>query len=292
MQATKSQSKTAELLRISFDQVHRIMHKSVAIGLSRRTGNEEYYYLSIDEKSVRKGHEYISILSDEQTGIVIDVVAGRDTESTRKLCKSLNDKQREKVKTVCTDMWKPFIFGVQTYFPKAKNCHDNFHLVGYLSKAVDKVRRREVKKFEELKNTKYIFLKDKNNLTEKQRLKFEAINKTNYAVSRAWQVKENFRDIQFRQDRVMAILMYHWWRQNALNAQIKEITEVVEMFDRHRTGIINAIETGANNARAERLNGSIQELKTIGRGYRNTENFRIAILFFHGNLDLIPHKNQ
>ena len=107
MQATKSQSKTAELLRISFDQVHRIMHKSVAIGLSRRTGNEEYYYLSIDEKSVRKGHEYISILSDEQTGIVIDVVAGRDTESTRKLCKSLNDTQIEKVKTVCTDMWKP-----------------------------------------------------------------------------------------------------------------------------------------------------------------------------------------
>ena len=62
------------------------------------------------------------------------------------------------------------------------------------------------------------------------------------------------------------------------------------MFDRHKIGIINAIETGANNARAERLNGSIQEIKTRGRGYRNTENFRIAILFFHGNLDLIPHE--
>jgi hypothetical protein len=46
-----------------------------------------------------------------------------------------------------------------------------------------------------------------------------------------------------------------------------------------------------NNARAERLNGSIQELKTIGRGgYGKTENFRIAILFFHGNIDMIPHK--
>jgi transposase len=104
-------------------------------------------------------------------------------------------------------------------------------------------------------------------------------------------------------------LIYNYWKQNALNAQIKEITEVVEMFDRHKTGIINAIETGANtctactvpstrvyevrgNARAERLNGSIHELKIIGRGYRNTENFRIAILFFHGNLDMLPHKNQ
>ena len=66
--------------------------------------NEEYYYLSIDEKAVRKGHEYISILSDEQTGIVIEVVAGRDMESAKKLCKYMNNNQIEKVKTVCTDM--------------------------------------------------------------------------------------------------------------------------------------------------------------------------------------------
>jgi transposase len=50
------------------------------------------------------------------------------------------------------------------------------------------------------------------------------------------------------------------------------------------------MKTGANNARAEGLNGAIQELKTVGRGYRNTANFRIAILFFHGDLDLLPHK--
>jgi transposase len=268
------------------------MHKAVAIGLSRRTGDEKYYYLSIDEKAVKRGHEYITILSDESTGTVIDVVSGRDKQSTKKLCKSLNFKQRKVVKTVCTDMWKAFIWGAENYFPNAKNCHDNFHLVGYLNKAVDKVRRREVKYFEELKNTKYVFLKDKLNFTEKQRIKFEAINKSNYAVSRAWQIKENFRDIQFRQDRVQANSMYHWWRQNALNAQIKEITEVVEMFDRHRNGIINAIETGANNARAERLNGAIQELKTIGRGYRNIENFKIAILFFHGDLDMFSHESQ
>jgi transposase len=266
------------------------MHKSVERGLTRRTGNEEYYYLSIDEKAVKKGHKYISILSDELTGIVIEVVGGRDMKSTEKLCNSLNDRQREEAKTICTDMWKPFIWGAKTFFPNAKNCHDNFHLVSYLNKAVDKVRRREVKKNAELKDTKYIFLKDKANFTEKQRLKFEAIKNTNYETSRAWQVKENFRDIQFRQDRKEAFDMYHWWRQDALNANIKEITEVVEMFDRHKIGIINAIETGANNARAERLNGSIQEIKTRGRGYRNTENFRIAILFFHGDLDLIPHE--
>lgn len=105
-------------------------------------------------------------------------------------------------------------------------------------------------------------------------------------------IKENFRDIQFKQDRGQAISMYAYWRMDAKHTNIKEINDVVEMFDRHQNGIINAIQTGANNARAERVNGSIQELKTIGKGYRKTENFRIAILFFHGNLDLLSQETQ
>ena len=40
------------------------------------------------------------------------------------------------------------------------------------------------------------------------------------------------------------------------------------------------------------MNGKIQEIKTIGRGYRKFENFRVAILFFCGGLDLKPHKAQ
>ena len=189
-------------------------------------------------------------------------------------------------------MWDAFIYGAKSHFKNALHCHDNFHLVGYLNKAVDKVRRREVKTQDELKKSKYLFLKDKLNFTEKQRIKFSAIREGNYEVSRAWQVKENFRDIQFKQDRAQAISMYAYWRMDAKHTNIKEMNEVVEMFDRHQNGIINAIQTGANNARAERVNGSIQELKTIGRGYRKTENFRIAILFFHGNLDLLSQETQ
>jgi len=269
------------------------MHQSVAYGLSQRSPSERYYYLSIDEKAVQKGHSYISILSDEQTGIVIDVVEGRSDDSVDELCQtSLTQTQRDAVKSVCTDMWQPFIKGVSAYFSNALHCHDNFHIVKYLNKAVDKCRRREAKQNDALKRTKYLFLKDKMNLTDEQYFKFESIRKANYEVSRAWQVKENFRDILFIQTPERASTIYGMWRKNALNVNIKEINEVVEIFDRHQKGIINAITTGANNSRAERLNGSIQELKTIGRGYRNIENFRIAILFFHGNLEVIPHKKE
>lgn len=269
------------------------MHKAVARGIEKRSKNIVYKHISIDEKAVKKGHEYISILSDEMTGVVIGASEGRTKESAEKLCTTaLTEKQRSKVTTICTDMWDAYIYAAKTYFPSAKHCHDNFHLVGYLNKAVDKVRRREVKQHDELKNTKYIYLKDHLNLTEKQRIKFESIKGSNFKVSKAWQVKENFRDIQFKQTADEAYALFMQWRNNAMAANIPEITEVVAMFDRHIKGIVNAIETGANNARAERINGAIQELKTIGRGYKNTKNFITAIMFFHGNLKLYSHKYQ
>ena len=94
------------------------------------------------------------------TGKVIDLVASRDSQSATKLCNSLTFEQRRRVLTVCTDMWQPYISAVANHFPRAKHCFDNFHLVGYLNKAVDKVRRSEVKKFDELRNSKYLFLKE------------------------------------------------------------------------------------------------------------------------------------
>jgi transposase len=96
------------------------MHKFVDRGLTNRSLDDRYYYLSIDEKAVQKGHEYISVLSDESTGVVIDVVEGRTKESVDKLCQKLTIEQRKEVKTVCTDMWEPFIYGAKTYFEQAK----------------------------------------------------------------------------------------------------------------------------------------------------------------------------
>ena len=76
------------------------------------------------------------------------------------------------------------------------------------------------------------------------------------------------------------------WMADALRYNIGEINYVVFMLKRHLKGIISAMVTGANNGKAERTNGSIQEIKTIGRGYGTAERYRIAILFFYGGLDM------
>ncbi|MCP4460486.1 MAG: ISL3 family transposase [Cytophagales bacterium] len=249
----------------------------------------EYESLSIDEKSFHKGHSYLTVLSDPETGTVIDVGEGRTKKETKALInRSLNSSQQSKVKTVSMDMSKAYIHAIKEVLPDSHICFDKFHLVKYLNDAVDKVRRREVKEQEELIKTRYIWLKNPENLTEKQRLKFEATDLANYKTSRAWRIKENFRAIHFKQRSEEAFILLNQWIRNAQKCGMGQLIKVADMFDAHMQGIVNAMVY----AIAERLNGKLQEIKLTVRGYRTFERFKSALLFFHGGLSLYPLKTQ
>lgn len=290
LKASKNQTKTAKLMRCGFNVVNRIMHLSVKRGMARR----DYFsltfdHLSIDEKSFRKGHHYITVLSHPASGCVLDVEEDRTKEACKKLLSnSLTTEQLNKVTAISMDMWKAFMKTAQEILPNAAIVHDRFHLVKYLNEAIDKVRRREVKQHQDLKNSRYALLKNPENLTDRQRIHFQAIKDANYEVSKAWQVRENFKDL-FSKGKLLATLSFLQWATDATKRKIKEVDKVVGMFKNHLSGVVNALLINLTNSMAERLNGKIQELKTGGRGYRTLTNFRSAILFFNRGLYLYPH---
>ena len=269
--------------------VHRVMENAVGRGLNRRE-HVDYEHLSLDEKSMRKGHTYVSVLLDQQSKTVIDVVEGRTQEATEKLLSdNIKPEKREKVKTVSMDFWKAYQNAVEAILPNAAKCHDKFHLVKHLNEAVDDVRRKEVQHQAELKKSRYLWLKDISNFTESQQKKFDSIKEITCKTAEAWQIKENFRAIEFKeQDLYSAFSIFNQWYIDAKKSSLNEVQKVADMFARNATGIINAIKNGKSNASAERMNGNIQLLKANARGYSCFENFRTAILFYHGNLDLYP----
>lgn len=291
LKATKNQTRTAQLLRCGFNVVNRIIHLSVERGMNRREEDVSFTHLSLDEKAFKKGHQYVTVLSSPLSGCVIDLAEGRDKQTTRTLLKQvICDQNRDNVETVSVDMWKAYLNSVEEIFPNAKVVHDRFHLIKYLNEAIDKVRRREVKQHEELKNSRFALLKNKVNLTDKQQIIFEHIQAANYQVSKAWRVREDFKNIFGCPTINEAFSLFVKWGASVLNTNIKELIKVAKMFNAHLKGVINALTNSFSNAMAERLNGKIQELKTIGRGYRTFKNFRSAVLFFNGGLDLYPHK--
>jgi len=277
--ATRNQTKTAELMRCGFNVINRVIHLSTKRGLSRRDLSElQFEHLSIDEKSFKKGHKYVSVLSHPRSSCIIDVEYGRAKESVRTLLdKSLTKQQQHNIKTISMDMWKAYLLVAKEKLSGAEVVHDRFHLVKYLNEA--------------LRNSRYAFLKNEENLTDKQRIKLDAIRQFNYEVSKAWEIRENFKDLFNKENnKESAFILFMRWTTSSKDFGIKETTKIVGMFKNHLQRVINALITTFNNAMAERLNGKIQELKTSDRGYRTFEKFRSAILFFHGGLNLYPLK--
>lgn len=295
LEATKNQTKTAKLVGTSFDIVNRIMHRSVKRGMQRRQEREGLSQIAIDEKSFKRGHQYVTIVFDSEAGAVLDLTKGRTQKATEGLLETtLSQRQIENMEVVSMDMWKPYMNAVSKKLPKAKIAHDKFHLVQYLTDMIDKVRRKEVKEQVLLKKARWAMLKNYQNHTEKQRLRWEAIFNTNLETAKAWRVRETFKDIYNAGLKGTAELwsMLLKWINKSRKIQNEVIQKVVNTFYDHLPGILNAIQTKATNAIAEKLNGKIQELKSVGKGYRRYENFRSAILFFNGKLNLYPQQIQ
>jgi len=262
--------------------------------MERRQRVEEVFEnLSVDEKSFQKGHSYVTVLSHPESGRVLEVVEHRTLKACRSLIDTtLTEEQLRQVKTISMDLWQAFIGMAKEKLPQAEIIHDKFHLIKYLNEAIDKVRRREVKEHAELKDSRYALLKNEENLTEKQHLKFEMIRAANYEVSRAWEAWENFKEV-FKNVSLEASEAIFWeWSEAVKESGIKEVIKVGETFASHLRGVLNAMTSSLSNAMAERLNGKIQLLKSIGRGYRKFENFRSAVLFFYGKLSLFPLNSQ
>jgi len=273
--------------------VNRILHRCTERGMSRRsTSRTPFEHISIDEKSFKKGHKYVTVISHPKSGVVLDVGEDRDGRSVNELItRTFTPKQRESMRTVSMDMWHAYINSVEKKLPNAEIVHDKFHLISYLNKSMDQVRRREVTDNEELINSRYALLKNEENMTEKQKEKYELIKSSNFEVSKVWHIRENFKSLFdcYNEEKSATELLVNWAQDSYMN-NIREVNKVILMFLNHATGVVNALISNFNNAMAERLNGKIQEVKLIGRGYRTFENFRSAILFFHGGLDLYPLK--
>jgi len=142
------------------------------------------------------------------------------------------------------------------------------------------VRKQEVKEQAILKNSKYIFLKDKHKWTDKQINTFEEINLINLATSQAWHLKENFKGIYQQETKSDCLKYFEKWYKNTLDTNIKPMIKVADTILNHLKGVVNSAVNPITNSIAENLNSQIQVIKSVARGYANFKGYRNAILFF------------
>ena len=293
--ATETQSQAARILRISPDRLHELMEGAVERGLSRRDPTEPISRVTLDETSQGPRHDYLTVLTDGER--VLEVTEGRTQRAAETALQSgLSEVQREGIKAVTMDMWLPFEQAGAALLPRAEIVYDRFHLARDLNRAVDATRRTEGRQSQEtaarLKRTKYLWLKNREDLTEKEQTRWRDLRSLGLETMKVWALKEAFRPFFACPDVKAGEAFFHRWHAAVQRLGNAPLCEVAQRFLNHLPGLFAYLRQRVTNAEAEGMNSQIQRIKANARGFKGGGNFRIAILFFLGRLYLYPQTSR
>lgn len=244
--------------------------------------------IGMDETS-KKGHNYITVMVDLDKKKVLFVTEGKDATTVDRFCADFkaHGGDPDKIRIITCDMSLGFRKGIQTNFHNSSTVIDKFHVIKHANEAVDKVRKEETKTNHALKKTKYLWLKNDDNLSDIQRGKKESLMKMHLKTARAYSMRVELQDIyESAGNREQAELLMKKlcsWMMHSRLAQMKEFCKLVRS---HWKEIMNYFDHRYTNAILEGMNSIIQNIKRRARGFRNDEYFKTMIYLVCGQLDL------
>ena len=200
--AHTSKQAVGELLRVAWATVGRIVTRVVAdaeAALDRFAGLRR---IGIDEVSYKKGHQYLTVVVDHDTGRLVWAAPGHDARTLGRFFDALGQARCQQVRLVSADAAEWIARVVAERCPQARLCLDPFHVVKWATDALDQVRRevwnaarkgRQTTLARELKGARYALWKNPGDLTARQRAKLARIAQVNDRLYRAYLLKEELR---------------------------------------------------------------------------------------------------
>ena len=242
--------------------------------------------LGVDETSTKKGHNYVTIGVDLDNSRVIHVTEGKGKSTLEDIRQHLENKgvKHDQVKQISMDLSPAFIAGSIASFPSAEITFDRFHVVKLLNVAMDKVRKSERLEHDGLKGQKYTFLKNRENLSEKQEKSLSEMITLYPTLGEAYRLKVLFNDLWEMPNKQAANSFLHQWCAEVEAAKIPAFMDFVKTVQSHWSGIVRFVETRITNGVLEGINSKVQLAKRRARGYRNVKNFMNMIYFLCGKM--------
>jgi transposase len=282
------------LLATSWDATWGALTRAVARGLARKPRRLPVR-LGIDEKAIRKGHHYETLVVDLDTGTVEAVLDERTQASLEGYYRQFTEEELATIEAIAMDMWEPYILATHACVPDAasKIVFDKYHAVRTVTAAVDEVRRHEHKALQaqhddRLTGTKYLWLWNAERVPEWRRAEFAALRAAELKTGRAWAIKEALRGFWNYVYPKCAAKHFRAWYFWATHSRLDPVIKAAKTLKRHLPNLLTYIRHGITNATSEGINSKIQAVKLMACGYRNREHYKTAILFHCGGLDTEP----
>ena len=253
--------------------------------------------IGIDETSLRKGQNYITVVHDLKARRLLFGTPGRDHQSVLDFAADLQAHGGDpaQIEHVCMDMSAAYTKGVGAALTKAQISYDHFHVAAMAGQAMDAVRQQETRTQaaavtqalgdsdrQHLKSLTWGTRRNPDSWSKKQASAMHWLQRSTLKTARAWRLRMALRAVytkaaahnqesQARQD-LKAWLS--WARRSRLEAFKKLATSLSTRFD----AVVRGMLDRRSNAYVEAMNGLLQQAKRAARGYRTASNF-IAIAY-------------
>jgi len=244
--------------------------------------------IAIDETSSKRGHNYVTLFVDVDTKRVLFATEGKGADGLHTFKDFLETKgiKANQIKEVCSDMSPSFISGIETFFPEAHITFDKFHVMKLVNEALDKVRRLEQIDQPDLKRSRYLWLKNQDNLTESQQDRLLKLKDSDLKTGRAYRIKISLQRL-WQQNLRYAPLYFEDWYNWAIRSQLEPMVNVAKSLKKHEKGILRWFTTKMTNGFLEGINGLIQASKRKARGFKSIKNYIAMIYATVNKLDIL-----
>lgn len=277
----------ADHLNVSWDVIKEIQKEDLQRRFSRPK-LKRLKHLAIDEISIGKGHRYLTLVLDLDSGAVVYVAEGKGGDSLLNFWKRLR-RSGAKVKAVATDMSPAYIDAVTTHLPQAILVFDRFHVMKLLNDKLSDLRRELYREATDqlhkdvLKGTRWLLLKRPENLNpqrnEPQRLE-EAL-RLNQPLATAYYLKEQLGEVWEQEDQETAQAFLLDWITQAETSGIRLLIRFAKTLRLHAHGILAWYDYPISTGPLEGTNNKIKTMKRQAYGFRDPEFLKLKILGIH-----------
>jgi transposase len=276
-------SKVAEMVGETDTRLWRMLFRQVDAAYAEADFSQ-VCCVGVDEMSVRKGHEYISVFADLVSKRVLFATEGKDHQVWHSFVEVLeaHNGHRHAITQVSQDMSAAYTKGVQETCRNAQVVFDKFHVIAHANQAVDEVRRAEVRLggagvWEALRQSQWLWRKNPENLTDKEQARLAKIDQKSLRTAKAYQMRLVLQDIYRSATTTEARRRFRVWcrwvrwvaRRQPKNL-MRSMVKVAWLVEDHLAGILAHWKWGVTNAFMEGLNSVFSATKRKARGYRST----------------------
>ena len=277
----------AEHLNVGWDLIKDIQKRD----LTRRFARPKLKHLrqiAIDEISIGKGHRYLTVVLDLESGAVVFVGDGKGANALIPFWRRVQ-RSGARIEAVAIDMSAAYIEAVSTHLPEAAIVFDHFHVIKLFNEKLSDLRRELYREATDqlhkdvLKGTRWLLLKNPDNLKpdRKEAERLQEALRLNQPLAMAYYMKEELRLLWSKSDKDEAETFLVDWINRAMVSGIRMLMKFAKTLAAHRSGILAYYDYPISTGPLEGTNNKIKTMKRQAYGFRDPEFFKLRILAIH-----------